>query len=44
MAGEEEPFVGLMIFAIVCSCTTIPWIHGMVSWDGMWISWDGFMG
>ena len=26
MAGEEEPFVGLMIFAIVCSCTTVPWL------------------
>ena len=31
MAGEEEPFVGLMIAAVVCSCTVVPWLLSLLA-------------
>jgi len=31
MAGEEEPFVGLMIAAVVCSCTVGPWLLSLLA-------------
>tara|TARA_X000001036_G_scaffold79724_1_gene71390 strand:+ start:1053 stop:1550 length:498 start_codon:yes stop_codon:yes gene_type:complete len=31
MAGEEEPFVGLMIAGIVCACSVGPWLLSLVA-------------
>ena len=31
MAGEEEPFAGLMIAAVVCSCTVVPWLLSLLA-------------
>ena len=31
MAAEEEPFVGLMIAAVVCSCTVVPWLLSLLA-------------
>ena len=31
MAGEEEPFVGLMIAGIVCACSVVPWLLSLVA-------------
>ena len=31
MAGEEEPFVGLIIAGIVCACSVGPWLLSLVA-------------
>ena len=31
MAGEEEPFVGLMIAGIACACSVGPWLLSLVA-------------
>ena len=31
MAGEEEPFVGLIIAGVVCACSVGPWLLSLVA-------------
>ena len=31
MAADGEPIIGLMIFAVACTCTVVPWLLSLVA-------------
>ena len=31
MAADGEPIIGLMIFAVACGCTVVPWLFSLVA-------------
>ena len=31
MAVDGEPIIGLMIFAVACGCTVVPWLLSLVA-------------